>query len=395
MDVEEIARLCASLSISEIDGPTCRVEGEVKRLGCSDVNYCLVGKVLSCKKVNQEAFRGVYNIPLMCMNRGMAKLIAEQIGEVVEILGESKECRGRFLKVKVQIDISRSLKRVVRLDVDEERGTASKDSSGSDQGKGRNNASFEAKAVNDGILATGLDKESSRRFEIVGNSGNFESLGGTKPVGGDQQSMGVIERDRSLVYMGPNILKGPEAQAMNNGGPISWVDGLVLSELGKGVLVIENGPRLEEGVIMEGIELNGEDLADGPSGVGMKMSEELKLQKARKWKKAARAWSKTQVLGKVSSPIQKMLRATQKLSKSPKRRISPGHKSSGNSVNSFAGDGDTDGSKGEAISGKCGKRKGNFVTLEDISEAKKRKGSSVVDTIFRSAEPGSQACLVQ
>ncbi|KAL5813680.1 hypothetical protein ACOSQ4_024321 [Xanthoceras sorbifolium] len=59
MDTDEIARLCESLSISEIDGPICRVDGEVKRMGRSDVSHCLVGKVLSGKRVNREAFKGV------------------------------------------------------------------------------------------------------------------------------------------------------------------------------------------------------------------------------------------------------------------------------------------------------------------------------------------------
>ncbi|KAL5739801.1 hypothetical protein ACOSP7_028696 [Xanthoceras sorbifolium] len=192
MDTEEIARLYESLSISEIDGPICRVDGEVKRVERSDVSHCLVGKVLSGKRVNWDAFKGVieqlwsvigsveiesmgdnlfvfyfrrledrasvwsrgpwhfdhnlivlekpdgvgeisklgfnrleiwvqiFNIPLLCMNRGMAKFLAEQIGSVVEIPAESKECRGRFMHVKVQIDISRPLRRVVRLDVDGE-----------------------------------------------------------------------------------------------------------------------------------------------------------------------------------------------------------------------------------------------------------------------------------
>ncbi|KAL5847202.1 hypothetical protein ACOSQ3_010726 [Xanthoceras sorbifolium] len=57
MDTEEIARLCESLSISEVDGPICRVEEEIKWVGCSDVSHCLVGKVLSGKRVNREAFK--------------------------------------------------------------------------------------------------------------------------------------------------------------------------------------------------------------------------------------------------------------------------------------------------------------------------------------------------
>ncbi|TXG46426.1 hypothetical protein EZV62_028075 [Acer yangbiense] len=55
----------------------------------------------------------------MCMNRRAAKVIAEQIGMVIEIPVESKECLGKFLRVKVHIDISNPLKRFIRLGVKE------------------------------------------------------------------------------------------------------------------------------------------------------------------------------------------------------------------------------------------------------------------------------------
>ncbi|KAL5759511.1 hypothetical protein ACOSQ2_018349 [Xanthoceras sorbifolium] len=427
MDTEEIAHLCASLSISEIDGPICKVDGEVKRLGCSDVTHCLVGKVLSCKKVNREAFRGVieqlwsvigsveieslgdnlfvfffkrledrasvwargpwhfdhnlivlekpegvgaiskmnfdkleiwvqvYNIPLMCMNRGMARLIAEQIGEVVEIPGESKDCRGRFLRVKVQIDISRSLKRVVRMDVDgdlivallkyerlpefcfacgkighgmrdctddeartealegaatkfgswmraplmdrfkgrflkqEGRGSVLPSSVGPDQGKKGSSVISEAKAARDGILVTGVEKELSRKSEIDGDFGNFDRVGGTKKVGFTQQLVSGEERGRSLIDESSNVLLDPKIQVINSVGPILGADGPVIPELGKGVLVIDSGLGSEDGVTMEGIELDCEDFADRPNRVSEELSEDLKLQKVRKWKRAARA----------------------------------------------------------------------------------------------------------
>ncbi|KAK2638677.1 hypothetical protein Ddye_026472 [Dipteronia dyeriana] len=44
-----------------------------------------------------------------------AKWLAEQIGEVVEIPSESKECWGNFLRVKVRIEIFKPLKRWLRL----------------------------------------------------------------------------------------------------------------------------------------------------------------------------------------------------------------------------------------------------------------------------------------
>ncbi|KAI9160702.1 hypothetical protein LWI28_010824 [Acer negundo] len=190
MDAAEIARLCASLSISDVDGPIRQVSGEMISGGLNDVEHCLVGKVLSGKRVNREAFKKVieqlwspigkveiesvgenifmfffpnlevrsmvwsrgpwhfdqcpimlekptgagnistlpfrmvdfwvqiHNLPLMCMNTRMAKYLAEQIGSVVELPADSRECWGRFLRVKVKIDISKPLKRCVRLSAD-------------------------------------------------------------------------------------------------------------------------------------------------------------------------------------------------------------------------------------------------------------------------------------
>ncbi|TXG69365.1 hypothetical protein EZV62_004300 [Acer yangbiense] len=60
----------------------------------------------------------IHNLPLMCMNRRMAKYLAEQIGLVVELPADSRECWGRFIRVKVRIDITKPLKRCVRLTVD-------------------------------------------------------------------------------------------------------------------------------------------------------------------------------------------------------------------------------------------------------------------------------------
>ncbi|TXG72776.1 hypothetical protein EZV62_001355 [Acer yangbiense] len=190
MDPSELIKLCETLSLSETE-PFYLIKGETKHVGASDVSHSLMGKVLSSKRVNREAFIGVieqlwspfgrveieviadnifvfyfnnpevrdmiwarspwhfdnnlivlekpqgvgeisslsfhtaemwvqiHNLPLMCMNRRAAKEITEQIGPVVEIPAESKECRGRFLRVKVQIDVSKPLKRFIKPGMDE------------------------------------------------------------------------------------------------------------------------------------------------------------------------------------------------------------------------------------------------------------------------------------
>ncbi|TXG67077.1 hypothetical protein EZV62_008352 [Acer yangbiense] len=89
------------LSISEVEGPVRQVSGDLRREGLKDF------------------WVQIHNLPLMCMNRRMAKFLAEQIGTVVELPADSRECMGRFIRVKVRIDISKPLMRCVRLNVDD------------------------------------------------------------------------------------------------------------------------------------------------------------------------------------------------------------------------------------------------------------------------------------
>ncbi|TXG71426.1 hypothetical protein EZV62_000005 [Acer yangbiense] len=192
MAESEISKLYENLSLADEDGAICerpeadQREGEVE----VEVDLCLIGKILSGKKVNREAFihlieqlwspfgrvkiesvefnifmfkfinqeernriwqrgpwyfekslivlekpegRGsisqlkfnkvelwiqIHDVPIICMNKRTAKWMAEQIGRVIEIPFESKDCWGKFLKVKVQIDITKPLKRWLHLKLD-------------------------------------------------------------------------------------------------------------------------------------------------------------------------------------------------------------------------------------------------------------------------------------
>ncbi|KAL5761502.1 hypothetical protein ACOSP7_017766 [Xanthoceras sorbifolium] len=58
MATDEILRLCEALSLSEEDGPVLDIAGDVQADGIRSVEHCLVGKILSRRKVNREAFRG-------------------------------------------------------------------------------------------------------------------------------------------------------------------------------------------------------------------------------------------------------------------------------------------------------------------------------------------------
>ncbi|KAL5802880.1 hypothetical protein ACOSQ4_031185 [Xanthoceras sorbifolium] len=58
MATDEILRLCEALSLSEEDGPVLDIAEDVQADGIRSVEHCLVGKILSRRKVNREAFRG-------------------------------------------------------------------------------------------------------------------------------------------------------------------------------------------------------------------------------------------------------------------------------------------------------------------------------------------------
>ncbi|TXG53192.1 hypothetical protein EZV62_022361 [Acer yangbiense] len=59
MESEDIACLCASLSISEKDGPVHILEENLRDEAVLKMSLCLVGKILSNKTVNREAFMRV------------------------------------------------------------------------------------------------------------------------------------------------------------------------------------------------------------------------------------------------------------------------------------------------------------------------------------------------
>ncbi|TXG64273.1 hypothetical protein EZV62_011267 [Acer yangbiense] len=111
----EIAKLYENLSLADEDGAVLEMAKEVKTDGIGDIDKCLVGKVLTGKKIETGFGIEIHDIPILCMNRRTAKWLAEQLGEVVEIPSKSRECWGKFMRVKVRLDISKPLKRWLRL----------------------------------------------------------------------------------------------------------------------------------------------------------------------------------------------------------------------------------------------------------------------------------------
>ncbi|KAL5752301.1 hypothetical protein ACOSP7_022483 [Xanthoceras sorbifolium] len=59
MDPEEIAALCASMSLVDAEALVVKIDGKLKEVGDRKFGLCLVGKVITNKQVNRDAFRGI------------------------------------------------------------------------------------------------------------------------------------------------------------------------------------------------------------------------------------------------------------------------------------------------------------------------------------------------
>ncbi|TXG72493.1 hypothetical protein EZV62_001072 [Acer yangbiense] len=188
MDQEEIARLCAALSIKSKDEKLWSVQDTLKESAGRKLDLCLVGKILSNKHVNRDVFRTVIpkiwqiqmeievvqdntflfyfrsqsdrcrvlaggpwsfdnsllvlekvsgvgdianvsfnrvefwiqimNAHLLCMTKEMGIFLGKILGDLVDIdVGVTGECFGKYMRLKVVIDVSKPLQRFLRLDL--------------------------------------------------------------------------------------------------------------------------------------------------------------------------------------------------------------------------------------------------------------------------------------
>ncbi|TXG60399.1 hypothetical protein EZV62_014972 [Acer yangbiense] len=149
---DDISRLCVELSIHGKDEKLWSVQNAVTKVAEKKMDLCLVGKILSPKHVNRETFRAVIpkiwqttvdiemvqdnmylfsfrnpsdrfrvliiNAPLICMTKEMGEFTGSCVGELVDIdVGVTSECFGKYMRLKVAIDISKPLKRFLRLEL--------------------------------------------------------------------------------------------------------------------------------------------------------------------------------------------------------------------------------------------------------------------------------------
>ncbi|TXG48328.1 hypothetical protein EZV62_027622 [Acer yangbiense] len=102
MSSEDITRLCANMSLLEKEGPVQRPRVGLKKAGAQRLALCLVGKVLNNKVVNRDAFLGL-----------ISKIWKVKNG--LEI--ESVTTKNAFLRVRVRLDVEKSLRRCLCVDI--------------------------------------------------------------------------------------------------------------------------------------------------------------------------------------------------------------------------------------------------------------------------------------
>ncbi|TXG60388.1 hypothetical protein EZV62_014961 [Acer yangbiense] len=190
MDSDDISSLCASLSLNSLDGPVQLLDDRMKCEAINRLSLCLVGKILSNKWVNRDAFMRVigkiwqvkkgldiesvsgniftfhfkdawdmnkvilgspwsfdnalmvlekpvgmgtieslkfcqadfwvqiHKIPILCMTKEIGRFLGGMIGEVLDIDGgNSGDCEGKFMRVRIRMDITKSLKRCLLVDI--------------------------------------------------------------------------------------------------------------------------------------------------------------------------------------------------------------------------------------------------------------------------------------
>ncbi|KAK2634301.1 hypothetical protein Ddye_029093 [Dipteronia dyeriana] len=190
MNADKLALLCNALSVKEMDGPVRTLDTALLNNSDKRLSLCLVGKLLTNKLINNEAFSNVmysvwrvsegveiewikgniftfyfknledqkciilgspwsfdrtmlvleepvgegdiktmsfnrmecwvqiHNIPLLCMTEEIGIFLGKMIGEVKGIdLEAAKEVGGRFIRVRVIIDVNEPLTKSIRVDL--------------------------------------------------------------------------------------------------------------------------------------------------------------------------------------------------------------------------------------------------------------------------------------
>ncbi|KAK2645879.1 hypothetical protein Ddye_021074 [Dipteronia dyeriana] len=110
MGSTEIEKLCASVSLKEREGPVPKLHANLKEEEAQKMALCLACKILLTDLI--------YNLPLLCMTKDIARFLGSIIGEVKEVdTGPYGDCLGKFLRVRVSVEVDKPLRRVIWVDV--------------------------------------------------------------------------------------------------------------------------------------------------------------------------------------------------------------------------------------------------------------------------------------
>ncbi|KAK3221487.1 hypothetical protein Dsin_008512 [Dipteronia sinensis] len=192
MNEVEIAKLYENLSLTDEDGVVLKMVEEVRIEGVEDVDRCLVRKVMAGKKVNREAFKG------------LIEQIWNPFGSVeIEM---------------VRLDISKPLKRWLRLKLGKTEEVTIENGSSSDRSR-----SFEVSRETEG------EGSASLRFGSMRSNKNVLKFSMEAPKSASKEKI-----QQTLLPIGGSGL--PQASEMCIDEPGTGVEG---SSTDMGLLVIE------------------------------------------------------------------------------------------------------------------------------------------------------------
>ncbi|TXG60912.1 hypothetical protein EZV62_012275 [Acer yangbiense] len=145
MSADEVARLCASMSLKERDGPVRTLQTDLKDTGLKRMTMSLnvddkrkiisggpwsfndalivmedpggKGDVNRMKFNKAEFWIQIHNVPMICMTEDTTRFLGSIIGYVQEIDGgDTGSNMVKFLRVRVKIDVDIPLRRCLRVD---------------------------------------------------------------------------------------------------------------------------------------------------------------------------------------------------------------------------------------------------------------------------------------
>ncbi|KAH7531130.1 hypothetical protein JRO89_XSUnG0016000 [Xanthoceras sorbifolium] len=130
MNADEVVALCSSFSLEadEMD-PRMKLEAPLKKLGERKLALCLVvleelhgdGKLLDMKFNCVELWIQLHNVPLICMIKEIGWELGKHVGKVIDIdVGATGDCLGKYLRVRVVIEVDNPLKRCLRVGMSED-----------------------------------------------------------------------------------------------------------------------------------------------------------------------------------------------------------------------------------------------------------------------------------